>query len=92
MTIVKSRHDLLWSGERVVMEWVELGKGANKGAEREGFGARLIKFIPSREKNGKVDIENRPEGYVARITFTRGRPRAPRTWCGGRTSSPAWAS
>ncbi len=61
--------------ERVVMDWVESGKPSN-GVTREGFGARVIKFIPSREKNGKVDIEYRPEGYAARISFTRPRTAA----------------
>lgn len=58
-------------GETIVMEWTEHGRPTVPAPEREGFGGRLIKFIPSREKNGKVDVELRPDGYYCRISFWR---------------------
>jgi PAS domain S-box-containing protein len=63
-------------GETVVMEWVEDGRPDVVPPQREGFGGRLIKFIPSREKSGKVDIEYRPGGYYCRVSFWRARSAA----------------
>lgn len=60
-------------GETVVMEWVEDGRPDVLPPPREGFGGRLIKFIPSREKNGRVDVEYRPGGYYCRVSFLRSR-------------------
>ncbi len=57
--------------ETVVMEWIETGRPNGAAPEREGFGGRLIRFIPSREKNGKVDIEYRPDGFYCRVSFIR---------------------
>jgi PAS domain S-box-containing protein len=58
-------------GENVVMEWRETGRPSGAVPEREGFGGRLIKFVPSREKNGKVDVQHWPNGYYCRISFWR---------------------
>jgi two-component system CheB/CheR fusion protein len=58
-------------GETVIMEWLEAGRPDRLFTEREGFGGRLIKFIPSREKNGKVDVEQRTDGFYCRISFWR---------------------
>jgi hypothetical protein len=37
----------------------------------------VIRFVPSREKNGKVDVEYRPDGYYCRIGFLRSKQRPP---------------
>ena len=44
--------------------------------ERDGYGARVIGFVPSREQAGSVVMEYPPEGYVCRIAFTL--PATPR--------------
>jgi len=72
------RSEIHGGDETVFMDWTETGRSNVPPPEREGFGGRVIKFIPSREKNGKVDSEYRPEGYCCRISFTRTvKPAAP---------------
>jgi two-component sensor histidine kinase len=64
-------------GDTVVMEWIERGAAqTSPPLQSEGFGERVIRFIPSREKNGKVDIEYRPEGYYCRISYLRSQRAA----------------
>jgi PAS domain S-box-containing protein len=64
-------------GDTVVMEWIERGAAqTSPPLQSEGFGERVIRFIPSREKNGKVDIEYRPEGYYCRISYLRSKRAA----------------
>jgi PAS domain S-box-containing protein len=60
----------------IVMEWIENGAAQSAPPEREGYGGRVIKFIPSREKNGKVDVEFRPDGYYCRVSFLRPKKAA----------------
>jgi two-component sensor histidine kinase len=62
--------------QAVVMEWTESGRPNVPAPEREGFGGRVIRFIPGRERNGKVDVEYRPGGFYCRISFVRPRPTA----------------
>lgn len=61
-------------GEEIVIEWIETGGPKPEPPAQEGFGTRVIRFVPAREKNGKVDIEYRPEGVYCRIGFTRAAP------------------
>ncbi|MEJ0026777.1 MAG: HWE histidine kinase domain-containing protein [Rhizomicrobium sp.] len=58
------------NGSRVEMLWKESGGPPPKKPERDGYGARVIAFIPSREKNGQVTMDYPPDGYVCRIAFT----------------------
>jgi PAS domain S-box-containing protein len=58
-------------GDRVTVEWKEQGGPRPVAPEREGFGTRVIKSVPSREKNGDVTIEYQPDGVYCRIAFTR---------------------
>jgi two-component sensor histidine kinase len=62
---------------RVVMDWVERGGPVPTPPERDGFGARVIKFSASRERNGKVDTHYDPEGFSCRISFLRSRAVVP---------------
>jgi two-component sensor histidine kinase len=60
--------------DSIVMEWAESGRPNIPAPEREGFGGRVIRFIPGRERNGKVDVEYRPGGFYCRISFVRPKP------------------
>ncbi|MBV9418796.1 MAG: PAS domain S-box protein, partial [Alphaproteobacteria bacterium] len=57
--------------DRVVMEWREEGGPPPMPPAKEGYGARVIRFIGSRATNGKVEMLYPPEGYICRIEFTR---------------------
>ncbi len=56
-------------GERVVIDWTERGGPTPMKPNREGYGSRVIRFVPARERNGKVDIDYAPEGLHCRISF-----------------------
>lgn len=58
-------------GERVVLAWREEGGPPAAQPQREGFGLRLIRFVPAREKDGAVRFEFAPEGFRCEIGFTR---------------------
>jgi PAS domain S-box-containing protein len=58
-------------GEHVCIEWEEHGGPAPHQPEREGFGGRVIKSVPAREKNGLVTLEYRPEGLYCRMEFVK---------------------
>jgi len=58
-------------GERVTIEWKEHGGPIPVAPEKEGFGSRVIKSVPARERNGEVLIEYRPDGLYCRIGFTK---------------------
>jgi PAS domain S-box-containing protein len=57
--------------ERVTIEWKERGGPAPSPPTKEGFGMRLIRMVPSRERNGEVDIQFAPDGFYCRIAFLR---------------------
>ena len=57
-------------GKRVEMVWKESGGPPPHQPEKEGYGARVISFIPSREQGGSVTMDYPPDGYVCRIAFT----------------------
>jgi two-component sensor histidine kinase len=61
-------------GERVTIEWVEKGGPPASKPTSDGFGTRVIRFIPAREKNGSVDLDYRPEGLICKISFIRDKP------------------
>jgi len=63
--------------ERVAVEWTESGGPPASEPNREGFGMRVIRFVPARERNGKVDLDFRAEGLLCRITFLREKPSLP---------------
>lgn len=58
-------------GERVVIEWQEHGGPKPAAPEKEGFGSRVIKSVPAREKNGEVTIAYQPDGLYCRIAFVQ---------------------
>ena len=58
-------------GERIVFEWMERGGPIPVPPNSEGFGTRVIGFIPRHEKAGDTKIEYRPEGLYCRIEFTK---------------------
>ena len=76
LSVPEGRVDFRWTitpngnGSLVEMVWRESGGPPPAKPERDGYGARVISFIPSREQNGKVAMEYPPDGYVCRITFT----------------------
>jgi len=57
-------------GRRVEMVWQESGGPPPQKPVKDGYGARVIAFVPSRERNGKVTNEYPPEGFICRIAFT----------------------
>ena len=74
LRVPEGRVSFIWTvspERRVEMVWRESG-GPAPAAEpvKGGYGARVIGFIASREKNGSVTMEYPPEGYVCRIAFT----------------------
>lgn len=60
-------------GERVVIDWTERGGPVPLKPNREGYGSRVIRFIPARERGGKVDIDYAPEGLHCRISFVHNK-------------------
>jgi PAS domain S-box-containing protein len=58
-------------GERVTIEWKEHGGPTPTAPEKEGFGSRVIKSVPAREKNGDVAIEYQPDGLYCRMAFVQ---------------------
>ncbi len=58
-------------GEHVVVEWTERGGPPAAPPNRAGFGTRVIRFVPSHERNGSVEIDYRPEGLHCRISFVQ---------------------
>jgi two-component sensor histidine kinase len=57
--------------ERVTIEWREKDGPPISKPARDGFGTRVIRFIPARERNGQVDLDYRPEGLHCTIGFSR---------------------
>ena len=72
--------DVKWSnaaadeGRRVSVEWIENGGPPAEKPEHEGFGMRLIRFVPAREKDGDVQMAFEPTGFRCRIAFTQTPP------------------
>ncbi len=60
-------------GERIAIDWKEHGGPVPVAPEREGFGGRVIKTVPVREKNGDVKVDYPPDGLHCRIAFTRSK-------------------
>lgn len=63
--------DDLGRDEQVTFEWIEKDGPPVGKPGADSFGTRVIRFIPARERNGKVDIEYRPQGLYCRVTFVR---------------------
>jgi two-component sensor histidine kinase len=61
----------LAEGERVTIEWQEKDGPSITKPARDGFGTRVIRFIPARERNGQVNLDYRPEGLLCTISFLR---------------------
>ena len=82
LSVPEGRVSFTWTlapvdgGKRVEMVWQESGGPPPQKPERDGYGARVIGFVPSREQAGSVVMEYPPEGYVCRIAFTL--PATPR--------------
>ena len=57
--------------ERITIEWKEGGGPPVATPLREGFGTRILQFVPAREKNGETAIEYQPDGLYVRIGFAR---------------------
>jgi PAS domain S-box-containing protein len=55
----------------VAIEWKERGGPSPVPPNKEGFGTRLIRSVPGREKNGTVQIEFPSDGFYCRIAFVR---------------------
>lgn len=60
--------------ERVTIEWKEQGGPPPAPPGKEGFGMRLIRSVPARERNGEVDIQFAAGGFCCRIQFLRPIP------------------
>jgi two-component sensor histidine kinase len=61
----------LADAERVTIQWQEKDGPPISQPARDGFGTRVIRFIPARERNGRVDLDYRPEGLRCTISFLR---------------------
>jgi PAS domain S-box-containing protein len=61
------------SRDTVMIIWTETGGPPAHRPNKESFGTRVIRFIPARERNGRVDLDYRPEGLVCTISFVRDR-------------------
>lgn len=59
--------------ERVAIDWRERGGPPAVKPEREGFGLRLIRFVPAREREGEVVLDFTPKGFVCTIAYTQRR-------------------
>jgi two-component sensor histidine kinase len=57
--------------ERITIEWKESGGPPVAIPLRQGFGTRILQFVPAREKNGGTAIEYQPDGLYVRIGFVR---------------------
>jgi PAS domain S-box-containing protein len=57
--------------ERVEIEWKERGGPRPTPPEKEGFGTRLIRSVPARERKGEVHIDYESDGLCCRIAFLR---------------------
>jgi len=81
LSVPDGKVSLIWrsepngDGEQVTIEWTEQGGPPPVAPEREGFGIRVLKFVPAREKAGRTEIEYRPAGVFCRITFQRARQK-----------------
>ena len=75
LSVPQGRVSFTWTltpeadGNLLALEWRESGGPAPKAPQKEGYGSRVIKFIPSRERAGSVTFDYAPEGYVCRIAF-----------------------
>ena len=61
----------LGEGDRVTIAWEEKGGPPAEKPARDGYGTRVIRFIAARERNGRVDLDYRPEGLLCTISFVR---------------------
>jgi PAS domain S-box-containing protein len=84
LSVPEGRVDFTWtvtpSGSnrrRVDMVWKESGGPPPRKPDKDGYGARVIAFIPSREQNGSVIAEYPVDGYVCRISFTQAETLPP---------------
>lgn len=66
----------LGEGERVTIEWLEKGGPPISKPAQDGFGMRVIRFIPARERNGRAEFDYRPEGLLCTISFVRDKSAA----------------
>jgi len=57
--------------ERIEIEWKERGGPRPVPPNREGFGTRLIRSVPARERSGEVQIAYDADGFSCRIAFVR---------------------
>ena len=69
------RVDDVGPAERVAIEWIEKDGPVVVAPEAESFGSRVIRFIPAREKSGRVDLDYQPEGLRCSISFLREKLR-----------------
>jgi two-component sensor histidine kinase len=60
-------------GEDVVILWKETGGPPAIEPEKMGFGIRVIKSVPARERGGEVHIEYPADGLLCRIAFQKHR-------------------
>jgi PAS domain S-box-containing protein len=60
-------------GEKVVFIWKENGGPPAVEPERQGFGLRVIKSVPARERGGDVQFEYPTDGLYCRIAFHKNR-------------------
>lgn len=58
------------NGRDIVFVWEERGGPRPVAPEKPGFGTRMIKYAVARERDGRAEIDYRPEGVVCRIAFT----------------------
>lgn len=81
LSVPKGTVHVRWSvadlseGERIAIEWIEKDGPPISKPARDGFGTRVIRFIPARERNGSVELDYRPDGLLCKISFVRGKSK-----------------
>ena len=71
LSVAGGHVDIHWSvegGDRLEIDWTELGGPAVRPPERRGFGSRIVELALPGELGGQVDVDFRAEGLHCRIS------------------------
>ena len=71
LSVAGGHVDIHWSvegGDRLNIDWTELGGPAVRPPERRGFGSRIVELALPGELGGRVDVDYRAEGLHCRIS------------------------
>jgi PAS domain S-box-containing protein len=71
LSVAGGHVDIHWSvdgGDRLNIDWTELGGPTVRPPERRGFGSRIVELALPGELGGQVDVDYRAEGLHCRIS------------------------